>query len=85
MSVTSTTTASKVLDVLVRITGTDEVRRNLDLPLFDTGLLDSLGVAELIIGLSDTLGIEIAPSEVERDLWSTPRQIIAYTEERIKA
>ncbi len=84
MSVTSTT-ASKVLDVLVRITGTDEVRRNLDLPLFDTGLLDSLGVAELIIGLSDTLGIEIAPSEVERDLWSTPRQIIAYAEERIKA
>jgi D-alanine--poly(phosphoribitol) ligase subunit 2 len=73
---------TKVLDVLAQVTGENEVRTNLDLPLFDLGLLDSLGTVQLIIALSDALGIDIAPSEVERDQWATPRKIIAYVEKR---
>ncbi len=75
-------TASKVLDVLEQVTGASEVRTNLDLPLFEKGLLDSLGTVQLIIALSDALGVEIAPSEVERDQWATPRKIIAYAQKR---
>jgi D-alanine--poly(phosphoribitol) ligase subunit 2 len=81
----ATATATKVLDVLVQVTGAAEVRTNLDLPLFDLGILDSLGTVQLIIALSDALGIDIAPSEVERDQWATPRKIISYVEKRLPA
>ncbi len=73
-------TREKVLDALAQATGAAEVRTNLDLKLFDLGLLDSLGTVQLILALSDALGADIAPSEVERDEWATPRKIIAFAE-----
>jgi len=72
----------RILDVLERITGTDQVRRNLDVALFDQGLLDSLGMVELILALSEELGVDISPAEIEREQWTTPRRIIAYVEQR---
>ncbi len=78
----TTTTTEQILNVLERITGTDQVRRDLDVALFDQGLLDSLGMVELIVALSEELGIDISPAEIERDQWSTPRRIIAYLEQR---
>ncbi len=73
----------KVLDILEQVTGTDHVRRDLDLALFDDHLLDSLGMVELIVALSDAFGIEIAPAEIERSEWSSPRKIIANMEKRV--
>ena len=70
----------KVLTLLERITNTAEVRRNLDIDLFEEAMLDSLGLVELIAALSEELQIEIAPSEVERSLWSTPRKIVTFVE-----
>ncbi|MEO2818235.1 D-alanine--poly(phosphoribitol) ligase subunit 2, partial [Lacticaseibacillus rhamnosus] len=32
-----------VLDILADLTGSDDVKKNLDLNLFETGLLDSMG------------------------------------------
>ncbi len=75
----------QVLDILARVTGTDQVRRDLDLALFDRGLLDSLGLVELILALSDELSIEISPAEIEREQWASPRRIIAYLRERSQA
>ncbi len=76
--------ASKVLDVLEQIAGTDQVRRDLDLALFEQNILDSLGLVELIVALSDAFGVEIFPAEIERSEWATPRQIIAYMEKRVR-
>ncbi len=73
----------KVLDILEQVTGTDQVRRDLDLALFDDHLLDSLGMVELIVALSDAFDVEIAPAEIERSEWSSPRKIIANMEKRI--
>ncbi len=75
----------RILDVLERITGTDQVRRDLDIALFDQGLLDSLGMVELILALSEELGIDISPAEIEREQWSTPRRIMTYLEQRSAA
>ncbi len=72
----------RVLDVLERITGTDQVRRDLDIALFDRGLLDSLGMVELMVALSEELAIDLSPAEIEREQWATPRRIIAYLEQR---
>jgi D-alanine--poly(phosphoribitol) ligase subunit 2 len=81
----TTSANGRILDVLERITGTDQVRRDLDIALFEQGLLDSLGMVELILALSEELGIDISPAEIEREQWATPRRIIAYLEQRSPA
>ncbi len=77
-------TADIVLRELEQVTGTDQVRRDLDLALFDENVLDSLGTVQLMVALSEALGIAISPAEVDRKQWATPRKIIAYIEERVR-
>jgi D-alanine--poly(phosphoribitol) ligase subunit 2 len=76
-------TSTDVLTILERVTGTDQVRHNLDLALFDLDILDSLGTVELIVALSEKFGVEISPAEIERQQWANPRKIIAYMEGRV--
>ncbi len=76
-------TSADVMSILERVTGTDQVRRNPDLALFDLDMLDSLGTVELIVALSEKFGVEISPAEIERQQWASPRKIIAYMEERV--
>ncbi len=77
--------ADQVLAAISDVTRTDEVRRDLDLELFELRLLDSLGVVELLVDLSDRLQIDISPAEFDRDTWATPRKIIAHLEWRLAA
>ena len=76
-------TSADVMNILEHVTGTDQVRRNPDLALFDLDILDSLGTVELIVALSEKFGVEISPAEIERQQWASPRKIIAYMEERV--
>ncbi len=76
--------ADQVLSALQTVTKTDEVRRNLDLELFELNLLDSLGIVELLVQLSDRLGLELSPTEFDRDQWATPRKILAVVEARLE-
>ena len=77
-------TAEIVLDELVKITGTEEVRGNLDLAIFEDDILDSLGSVELIVALGDIFHIDLSPAQVDRTMWATPRRIIADIENRLK-
>jgi len=73
----------RVLKKLEAISGTDEVRKDLDLDLYGEKILDSFGTVELIVALSDELGIELSPGQIDRQAWATPRKIIADLEERL--
>jgi D-alanine--poly(phosphoribitol) ligase subunit 2 len=75
--------ADKVLTALSRITRIGEVRNELDLELFELNLLDSLGIVELLVDLSERLEIELSPAEFDRETWATPRKIIAHLERRL--
>jgi D-alanine--poly(phosphoribitol) ligase subunit 2 len=79
------TVAQQVLNLLARVTETDEVARDPDLPLFDLHVLDSLKTVELIVGLNQKFGVEISPAEFEREEWATPGKIVAYMEGRVQA
>lgn len=70
-----------ILDQLSEITGEDEIKRNPDIELFSGGLLDSFGIIQLFVAIQEELNIEIAPTEVDREMWATPNKIIAYLEE----
>lgn len=76
-------TKDKVLDILEDTTGSAEVRNNLDLNVFDEGLLDSMGSIQLILELQNELGVDIPISEFERSEWATPNLIIAKVESLI--
>jgi len=76
--------SESVLTELEKVTETDEVRRSLDLMLFDEKILDSFGSMELMVALSEQFGLEITPGQVEREQWTSPRKIIAYVQERLK-
>jgi D-alanine--poly(phosphoribitol) ligase subunit 2 len=78
-------TAERVLEVLSSVAETDEVRQNLEIPLFDLNILDSMKTVELMVAFSQKFGVEIAPAEFERDHWATPSKIVAYMESRVGA
>jgi D-alanine--poly(phosphoribitol) ligase subunit 2 len=79
------TISTEVLAVLADVLDTREVYDAPDLPLYELDLLDSLRTVELILALSERLGIEISPSEIDRERWGSPRRIVEYVERRVES
>ncbi|KRL83189.1 D-alanine--poly(phosphoribitol) ligase subunit DltC [Ligilactobacillus equi] len=71
----------EVLNLLEELTGSDEVQTNLDLDLFESGLLDSMATVQLLLELDATFDIEVPVSEFERSEWNTPAKVIAKVKE----
>ena len=69
----------KVLDMLEDICADEAVREERDIDLFDAGLLDSLAAIEVLVGIEENFGVEIAPTAVERKEMNTVNKIIEQT------
>ncbi|MGM0219808.1 D-alanine--poly(phosphoribitol) ligase subunit DltC [Enterococcus sp. AZ126] len=65
-----------ILDILEEIAGTDEVKENRDVDLFEEGLMDSLATVQLLVEIDGQLGVQVPVSEFDRDLWNTPNKVI---------
>lgn len=65
-----------VLDLLEEICGDDVVREDMDVNLLEEDLIDSLDYTELLVGIEDSLGVVMAPSELKREEMDTPNKII---------
>jgi D-alanine--poly(phosphoribitol) ligase subunit 2 len=76
--------ADKVLQLLASVGESDEVLTNLDLPLYDYQLLDSMRTVQLMLLIEEEFGLKISPAEFERELWRTPRAVIADLEQRMR-
>ena len=70
----------QILDILGDITGSDEVKKDLDVNIFQTGLLDSMGTVQLLLEFQNQLGVDVPVSEFDRSEWDTPNKIIAKVE-----
>ena len=77
--------SDKILRRLASICGTDEVRLNPDLALYEREFLDSMKTVELILAMEEEFGLHVSPAEFERQMWATPRKMIADIEGRLKA
>ena len=78
-------TAQRTLQILAEVADTDRVVTEPNLPLFDLGLLDSLGIVTLITRFAEEFNVDISPAEFEREDWSTPAEIVEDMERRVGA
>ena len=73
----------KVSALIVQVCDTDEVLSDPDLDLFEAGLIDSMGFVKLLFGLEQEFGIQVPPTEIERDDVSTVTKILAFVNEKL--
>ncbi|MCU5588756.1 D-alanine--poly(phosphoribitol) ligase subunit DltC [Bacillus cereus] len=66
----------QVLDILEEVCENDIVKKNLDVQLFEEGILDSFAVVSLLVEFQERLDIEVYISDFNRDEWATPTMII---------
>ncbi|MGX7013175.1 D-alanine--poly(phosphoribitol) ligase subunit DltC [Vagococcus silagei] len=64
-----------ILEIIEELTGTD-VSNQLDMDLYEEGLLDSMGTVQMLVEIDGRLGVTVPVSEYERSEWGTPQQII---------
>ncbi len=72
----------KILEMLAEICEDDVVTEDLSIDLFEEGLLDSLGVAQLLMETEDRLGVVIGLTEIERSDIDTPEKIVSLIERK---
>lgn len=70
----------KVLNIFEEVTGTDEIREDLDLDLFEAGLLDSLGIIEVLLKLEEVFNIKLQPTDLERKDMATVNNLVSFLE-----
>ena len=70
----------KVLDIFEEVTGTDELREDLDLDIFEAGLLDSLGIIEVLLKIEEVFQIKLQPTDLERKDMSTVNNLVSFLE-----
>ncbi|PEO80706.1 D-alanine--poly(phosphoribitol) ligase subunit DltC [Bacillus toyonensis] len=68
---------NQVLNVLEEVCENDIVQDNLDVQLFEEGILDSFATVSLLVEFQERLNIEVSISDFDRDEWATPNMIIA--------
>lgn len=73
----------QIIDLVAEIAEDDEVADDLDVDLFEEDYLDSMAAIELLVEIQDRFGVQIAPTELERDEMNTVRKIIARVSERM--
>ena len=59
----------RILEILVELTGANELLGDDNIDLIDSGIMDSFTYGELLYALEDEFGIEIQPTQVESDVW----------------
>ncbi len=65
------------METLRQVTRSEEVVANPDVSLFESGLLDSMNVAELLAGLSERLQTEIPLTAFDQQKWATPANVVS--------
>lgn len=71
----------RILEILVELTGADELFDDESIDLIDSGIMDSFTYGELLYALEDEFGIEIQPTQVEVDVWRSVERISELVDE----
>lgn len=73
----------KLINIIAEACDNDIVKKNRDINLFETGLLDSMNFIEMLVEIEEEYDIEIDPIKANRETMSTPNAIISYVEKMV--
>ena len=74
----------RILEILARICDDDIVKQDRDIELFDSGIVDSLDFAEMLVEMEDEFKISIPPTEIDREEINTPNKLIKMIKEKVE-
>ncbi|GAA0070325.1 D-alanine--poly(phosphoribitol) ligase subunit DltC [Clostridium sardiniense] len=72
----------QVINIFEEVTGCDEIREDLEMDLFEAGLLDSLAIIEVLLQIEERLGIKLQPTDLERTDMATVNNLVTFLESR---
>ena len=74
----------KIVDIIIKLTEYEELRDNIDVDLIEEDILDSLAFIELIDELQEEFGVEIQPTQVDKNVWRKVDRIEKMVEELLQ-
>lgn len=73
----------KVLEMLIEITGSDDITEEKDTDLFEAGLLDSLGIIEVLLKIEEVFGLKLQPTDLERKDMATVNNLVEFLKTKL--
>ncbi|MBF1044358.1 MAG: D-alanine--poly(phosphoribitol) ligase subunit 2 [Peptostreptococcus sp.] len=72
-----------VIEIFEEVLGSDEIRDNQDLDMFENEMLDSLAIIEVLLGIEDKLDLSLQPTDLERKDMATVNNLVDFLKDRI--
>ena len=72
-----------VIEIFEEVLGSDEIRDNQDLDMFENEMLDSLAIIEVLLGIEDKLDLSLQPTDLERKDMATVNKLVDFLKDRI--
>ena len=74
----------KILQILADKCGVEpeDLKEDMDIDMFEEGLLDSFAMLGLIVDFESELGIKLEITEIERKDINTPNKVISHLSKR---
>ena len=73
----------EVLEIIIKLTGYEDLRKNINIDLIKEDVLDSLAFIQLISELEEKYDIEIQPTQVSVDTWKSVDRIVEMVKEKM--
>ena len=70
------------LDILENVCETDEIREDLDMDLFEAGLIDSLSSISILLEIEEKLGIKLQITDFDKSDISTVNNLALFLKKR---
>ena len=71
------------LEIMIEACETDEIKDDLDMDLFDAGLIDSLSTLGIIVAIEEKLNIRLQPTDFEKSDVSSVNNLKAFLEKKV--
>ena len=73
----------KVLNILIEVTGNDDISEEKDADLFEAGLLDSLGIIEVLLKIEEVFGLRLQPTDLEKNDMATVNNLVEFLNSKL--
>ena len=73
----------KVLNILIEVTGNDDIVEEKDADLFEAGLLDSLGIIEVLLKIEEVFGLRLQPTDLEKQDMATVNNLVEFLNNKL--